>query len=147
MCLVKPRYSPASGWGVIHGVLVGLRRRLCSPRAARHRRSRGDAVYLTAPASSHSLLSTQLDHTDTSCISTWSTTLHFHSYLRVIVRSLQHPTHQITPRYHYINAKNPLKNGNLWQERTDRTRDSTIKYCNIYKLSRFNYRPDVTINV
>lgn len=36
--------SPAGGSGVIHGVLVGLRRRLGSPRAARHRRSRGEVL-------------------------------------------------------------------------------------------------------
>lgn len=37
-------YSPAGGSGVIHGVLIGLRRRLGSPRAARHWRSRGVAL-------------------------------------------------------------------------------------------------------
>lgn len=57
--------SPAGGSGVIHGVLVGLRRRLGSPRAARHRRSRGEALSVHSAR----IITVPHYHTRTSIIS------------------------------------------------------------------------------
>lgn len=100
-------HSPAGGCGVIHRVLIGLRGRLGSPRATRHRRSRGDAVLLTVNAASHKHAHCCHHTTDTSCISRTPHT----SQLLKLSAALSLPC--ITPRKQY-NAKNPLKNGNLY---------------------------------
>lgn len=60
--IVDKEDLPAGGCGVVHRVLIGLRRRLGSPRAARHRRSRGVALpphcdrIITSPRPQHALL-------------------------------------------------------------------------------------------
>lgn len=65
--------SPASGSGVVHGVLVGLRRRLGSPRATRRRRSRGAVKRSQRPH--HSALVTSIQVASLSEITT-NTVLH-----------------------------------------------------------------------